>query len=625
MRNISFKSLLAAAMLALNLTSQAQFFDFGTNVFSNPLVPIMPYNDMARDVSVLYGLNQNLSVTVGSFQNTAGLNNYDGYVVARLANISSNESIKWYMTIEGTGNDEVSAVDTRTVTTSSGFVYVTGFFTGSAKMIKHYGFPIHHFTVAVTPSPLVAPSSITNDATYFVTKLDQDGNHIWTYLAGEPTFYNKETGNDINVNVVGGQTRVYTTGFYRSTPTFYSAGPAKTVTTASTTYDAIFTAQYTDNGSTATCDWVSTLGETTNAHDRGYGIASDKNTGNVYMTGVAAANMTTSVGALMVSGTSDVLLCKYNSSGTLQWAQNFGGNGVSPLGTETDAGRGIVFRKEGSDNFLYMSGSYMGAGIFTTPPSGVLAGFFTKIKDTGTGISYTERNTIVSPGTTIAYRNTVSDDGKYWYVTGTKTGAADVRYNNSTIVSTIPAIWQPTVSDGFMVVFYATPATAPNPTAPIKDAEWIGGGEYNDVAASASCMGNEAVYVCGSYKSSFLSTADNFFNLSNSDPAGNVYDAYLLRYRTLYPKTPIATSITENSLSELNAFPNPTSGLVTVRKKTEAVASIEVLDVTGRLVQSKSSEGGNTISLDLSELSNGLYHIRLSEGEQVEHFKITKH
>jgi hypothetical protein len=604
-----FKSMIAGICLVLAGTAQAQYFDFGTNVFEDPLVAGCPNNDVAKDVSVLSGLNNNLSVTVGSFQKTSG-GTYDGYAMARLADIPSNESVKWYVTIEGTGNDEITAVDTRTVSSSTGYVYVTGYFTGSATMIRHYGFPIHHFTVTVTPAPLIAPSGLSNDATYFVTKFDQDGNHIWTYLAGEPTFYNTEMGNDINVNVVGGQAYVYTTGFYRSTPTFYSAGTPITVTGASATSDAIFTAQYTDNGTTAICNWVSTLGETTNVHDHGYGIASDKNTGNVYMTGAIGA----SIGSMTVSGTSDVVLCKYNSSGVLQWSQNFGGNGTSALGTETDAGRGIVFRKEGTDNYLYVSGAYSGTGvIFTPPPTGVLAGFFTKIKDTGTGISFTERNNIIGTGTTIAYRNTVSDDGRYWYVVGSKTGAAAVRYNNSTIVSTIPSIWQPGVADGFMIVFYATPSTAPTPAAPIKDAEWIGGGEYNDVAAGVSCMADDAVYVCGSYKSSILSTVDNMFSLTNNAPLGNVNDAYLIRYVPFYPKQATTTNIEESSQAQLSMYPNPATDQITVRSDRN-IKSAVLMDISGRTVATfQPLANSKEQAFLLSDIKAGIYFLTLTD------------
>lgn len=617
MKKISFGHLLTGAFLAIGISVQAQYFDYGTNIFDNSSgagIPASPYNDVARDVSVMTGLNANLSITVGSRQKNSTSGKYEGYIMARLADPSSTEEVKWYITINGSGNNEVNGVDTRVVNASTGYIYVTGSFTGSSQMILHRGFPIHHDSVYVTPSPLVAPSGLSNDITYFVSKFDQNGTHIWTYVAGEPTFYNAEGGYDVDVAVVGGQVKVHTTGYYRSNPEFRSAGSAITVT-ASVSYDAMFTAQYTDNGTTATCNWVRTIGETTNAHDRGYGIDADASTGNVYVTGAIGGN----TGAMTVSGTSDVVLCKYNSSGTLQWAQNFGGNGTSALGAETDAGRGITYRKEGTNNFLYVSGHYTGAGVFTTPPSGVMAGFFTKIKDTGTGISYTDRSTIVGTGTTLAYRNTISPDGSRWYITGAKTGTATVRQNNSTIVEVLPPIYQPTARDGFMIVFKTDQTVLPTPYI---DAINIGGGEYIDVAAGVDCYTNSAVYICGSYQSSYLA-ADNVLLTDNYMYYGP-YEAYLIRYITGSPKTAAVTGIDELSGTGSVAYPNPTHGNVTILKTTDSDAVIEIMDITGRLVRDRFTAKGTTLHLDLSGLGAGLYYIRLTEEGRVENFKVTK-
>ena len=62
--------------------------------------------------------------------------------------------------------------------------------------------------------------------------------------------------------------------------------------------------------------------------------------------------------------------------------------------------------------------------------------------------------------------------------------------------------------------------------------------------------------------------------------------------------------------SALRVFPNPTTGLVTVKGATPGT-TLELLDVTGRRVM---STAGGTTTLDLSGLKPGLYLLRTPEG-----------
>lgn len=103
-------------------------------------------NDIARDVAVIDNALAR-KVVVGSFQ-PGSSGTYDGFV--RCFDASNN--LKWYINIEGSGNDEVNGVDCMARVVSSvsyGDIYITGYFTGTMTMKLHDGFPIHHFVTTI--------------------------------------------------------------------------------------------------------------------------------------------------------------------------------------------------------------------------------------------------------------------------------------------------------------------------------------------------------------------------------------------------------------------------------------------------------------------------------------------
>ena len=101
----------------------------------------------------------------------------------------------------------------------------------------------------------------------------------------------------------------------------------------------IYTIKYDTTGALT---WQRMIGGASN--DDGYGIVVDS-AGNVYITGDAG----TATGG---AGSSDILLVKYNSAGTVQFQVSVGGTGY-------DGGRGVALDSAGN---IYMSGSENSTG-----------------------------------------------------------------------------------------------------------------------------------------------------------------------------------------------------------------------------------------------------------------------
>ncbi len=70
--------------------------------------------------------------------------------------------------------------------------------------------------------------------------------------------------------------------------------------------------------------------------------------------------------------------------------------------------------------------------------------------------------------------------------------------------------------------------------------------------------------------------------------------------------------------SGLVLYPNPSSGLVTVRcTKAAANGRLEVFDINGRLVFQKTVSNNGPFQFDASEMNNGIYMVRLTANAQV--------
>ena len=78
------------------------------------------------------------------------------------------------------------------------------------------------------------------------------------------------------------------------------------------------------------------------------------------------------------------------------------------------------------------------------------------------------------------------------------------------------------------------------------------------------------------------------------------------------------------SVDNIRFFPNPASDIITVSSDKTSISNIDVLDNTGRIVLNVSNVNKNISKLDVSELSSGVYYVRLATTRGVVTEKIVK-
>ena len=251
--------------------------------------------------------------------NSAGLS--DVFV----AKYNDSGNLLWVKRAGGTANDygQKVAID------KSGDVIVVGYFSESA-----------------TFGSITLNSSGGTDI--FIAKYDgSSGNVSWAKRAGGTGY---DYGYDIETDH---QDNILVTGSFNGSATFDYA------TLNSAGSSDVFLAKYNNSGNLI---WVRQGGG--NDYDYGNSVEPDRDD-NIFITGRFNGSATFGSFTLTSSGSSDIFIVKYNSSGNVLWARRAGGSGVDyGNGVSTDATNSVIITGyfSGSATFgsinLNSSGSY---------------------------------------------------------------------------------------------------------------------------------------------------------------------------------------------------------------------------------------------------------------------------
>jgi len=203
-------------------------------------------------------------------------------------------------------------------------------------------------------------TSLTSSGNFdvLIVKLDTNGNWLWAKQAGGA---NDDRGFSIAIDSSGNS---YITGYFYDTATF------GTTTLSSSGYEDIFIAKLDTNG-----NWMWAKQAGGSSSEESYGIAIDSS-GNSYVAGYFFG--TTSLGTitLISNGLSDIFIAKLDANGNWLWAKKAGG-------ASDDWGYCIATDSGGN---CYVTGSFHSDASFGTIPlySGINDGIFvTKLDELG--------------------------------------------------------------------------------------------------------------------------------------------------------------------------------------------------------------------------------------------------
>jgi hypothetical protein len=154
----------------------------------------------------------------------------------------------------------------------------------------------------------------------------------------------------------------------------------------------------------------------------------------------------------------------------------------------------------------------------------------------------------------------------------------------------------------------------------------VGGMASSDLV----CIGDPVV-LTGSGVNSYVWTSPSYYNQSNPATAyPSSSTAFTVTGKDMNGCTSTSvvvvatqdcTGLNELRIGEgIRVFPNPNSGHFTV--VVPAKAQIVITDLTGRRVGS--GEGVGTIDLNISELSNGVYYVKVMTGNGVNVVRVVK-
>ena len=261
---------------------------------------------------------------------------------AFLVKYNSNGTAIWATRIAGIGNDFGYSV----AVDSLNNIIITGYYTDATTFYNADG--------SGTPLTLTLIGTGTNG---FIVKYNSSGTGIWaTRIAGSNTVTSPQPGQGVSVDSFDNS--IIVTGYYRADAfgiKIYNATPLPSGSTATlsdllatgTVSNCAFIVKYDSSGIGT---WATRIAPTTDGIGNealGLGVKVVPNissAGDIIVTGAFAANATifnapgtvaTLLPLVLVSGTSNVFIVKYNSSGLGQWSSRI-------AGTLNDRGYGIA-------------------------------------------------------------------------------------------------------------------------------------------------------------------------------------------------------------------------------------------------------------------------------------------
>jgi hypothetical protein len=507
----------------------------------------------------------------------------------------------------------------------AGNSYTTGYFTDNAD-----------FDI----SPL-QQSMLTSNGFFdiFVQKTSPDGELIWAKGFGG-------TGGDLGTAVVtDANGNVYVTGAFEGNIDF-DPGPG-TATVSSHGMQDIFLLKLDPNGNFL---WAGGIGGVDYEESVGLGVDA---TGNVYLSAYFSAPIDADPGSgeveLTSQGVLDNFVAKFNSNGELIWANSYGGSGLEVV---------LALRvTPNGDQYITGSFSDPGVGVSNMTGSGNSTGYLLKLDTDG---NFELARSIGASGNVTSYDLDVDTDGNM-YLTGQFSGTIDLdpgigitqftsNLDNGFVIkldasgdfvwgnnirsaeTVIPYSIDVNSNGDVMISGYMETTTDFNPD-PVDEFNLSISSE-NATSAFISILDDHGSFVTAfeyggcdflDYHGAYTDADDNIYisgafettvdidpvSTTTSEVASMAYrDSYLIKMQM--GSASVSDLGDENSFS---LFPNPAVNSTQIKVTVGLVGeSYTICDQTGRTVMTGKITA-EEMTLNLSDLSKGVYQMRLSGGQ----------
>lgn len=377
--------------------------------------------------------------------------------------------------IDGGGSD----VSYNVKTDAYGNMYVCGHYSGGVSIKNSKN-------VALNSLPSLSGQSS------FVSKFKSDGTYLYSIVVDSS---GTDSIRSISCDNVG---NLYVAGFYNgSSCTIYNVNTSNVATAVGTlrtsSGNAVFVSKFDSSGLYQYSRLLDCADGT--ANDVGYSVACDTS-GSMYISGsyngtpilyaVTSSNVSSTITTLQSSSGDCAFLCKFNSTGTFQYART-----IDSLGSDIGY---AVSCDQGSN--VYIAGQYTGTPIIydqngnsvaTLRTSTGTSSFISKFSSNGT---YQYSRVLDSGGTDIAY-SVACDPSSNVYFAGSYNGTPTLYSIDSSNVSTTITTLQASSGDAAFVCKFN--ADGSYQFSNVIDS---GGG---DAAWSVSCDSSSNFYLCGYY------------------------------------------------------------------------------------------------------------------------------
>jgi len=516
---------------------------------------------------------------------------------------------------------------------ASGNIYTTGYFSGIADF---------------NPGAGVYNLTSNGDFDIFVSKLDASGNFVWAKQMGSTSY---DVGQSIATDSIG---NVYVTGYFKGTVDFDPNAGVYNLTSLGGMED-IFICKISAAGNLI---WAKQMGGSN--PDYAIAIAVD-DSGNVYTTGDfwGTADFDPGTGTCNFSsaGLYDMFVSKLDKDGNFVWAKQMGGSSY-------EAGISLALDH---DRNVYIAGHFKetadfdpGTGTYNLTSIGDYDIFVTKLDASGNflwakqmgGVGYDEGNSIAVDGSGNVYlTGNFKETGDFNSGTGehilVSAGDADVfigKYNTSGDFLWVNQLGAAGIDYGTSIAIdnsgniHTTGAFCGtsdfNPGAGTYNMTSAGGfdlyvteydasgnfiyarrmgGTSEDLSKSITVDGGGNAYTTG------------YFNgIADFDPGAAEYNLTSVgSYDLFISKLGNISGIesrTENTAMKI--YPNPSNGKFTITQ-TNDITSIEIFNFLGEVVyEATPDKNSNSTEINLSNAPDGIYFIKLYNGEKSHVVKI---